>query len=190
MFLHVCVHGGVARHPPRQTPLVNTPPGQTSPRPVTATTADGTHPTGMHSCFTYLIEWFNETAINMCLHSRNFTYKGNRPFSQIKPWFYFVCNHTQYTHTFFNFRFLHFRFRLLLHARGRLLLVRRHVRRRHCALFERRQIAGVNRANRYVRQPRYKQPNQKKLNGPLTLFERDIAESRLQRVQRCIKPSL
>ena len=114
----------------------------------------------------------------MSLHSRNFTYKGNRPFSQIKPWFYFVCNHTQYTHTFFNFRFLHFRFRLL-HARGRLLLVRRHVRRRHRALFERRQIAGVNRAYRYVRQPRYKQPNQKKFKGPFTVTKSDTVSKEI-----------
>ena len=80
MFLHmsdVChsVHGGcladtpMGRHTPRQTPLGrhphgHTPPlGQTPPSPgrqplgrhlpppqQTATAADGTHPTGMHSC--------------------------------------------------------------------------------------------------------------------------------------------
>ena len=47
------------RHPTRQT---HTPPGQTprlgttlppadTPTPETATAADGTHPTGMHSCY-------------------------------------------------------------------------------------------------------------------------------------------
>ena len=40
--------------PPRQTPWVNTP-GQTpDPPPETATAADGTHPTGMHSCYSLL----------------------------------------------------------------------------------------------------------------------------------------
>ena len=56
------------RHPPRQTPLRQTPPGQTPPGhagihtpppnacwdthppPPAATVADGTHPTGTHSC--------------------------------------------------------------------------------------------------------------------------------------------
>ena len=49
MCLSFCPQGMSDRHPlgrhpsPRQTP----PP----PPPVTATAADGTHPTGMHSCF-------------------------------------------------------------------------------------------------------------------------------------------
>ena len=43
------VHGGEVstppgRHPPEQTPPVQIPPQQT------AAAADGTHPTGMHSC--------------------------------------------------------------------------------------------------------------------------------------------
>ena len=54
----------LGRHPPRQTPLGrHTPLGSHSPGqkphplgrhplpPETATAADGTHPTGMHSCF-------------------------------------------------------------------------------------------------------------------------------------------
>ena len=44
----------LGRHPPRQTPPRQMPPGQTlppPPSPETATVADGTHPTGMHSCF-------------------------------------------------------------------------------------------------------------------------------------------
>ena len=36
--------------PPGQTPPEQTPPGQTPPPPA-VTAADGTHPTGMHSCF-------------------------------------------------------------------------------------------------------------------------------------------
>ena len=61
MVLHMCVilftrGGGVVsdidphshwQTPPRQTPLGQTP----TPPPVTATVADSTHPTGMHSCF-------------------------------------------------------------------------------------------------------------------------------------------
>ena len=47
MFLHLSVilftGPDSARHPPRQTP-----PGQTPLE--TTTAADGTHPTGMHSC--------------------------------------------------------------------------------------------------------------------------------------------
>ena len=57
MFLHLSVimftGGGVSEQtPPRQTsPPRQTPPGQTppGPPPETATAADGTHPTGMHS---------------------------------------------------------------------------------------------------------------------------------------------
>ena len=71
MFLHVSVilsTGVSGRHHPRQTPLGRHPWGtctHPSPRqlthghttrtdtlhPVTATVADGTHPTGMHSCW-------------------------------------------------------------------------------------------------------------------------------------------
>ena len=53
MFLHLSVilrtgGGGVWQPPPRG----KTPPGQTPPPPQeTATAADGTHPTGMHSCY-------------------------------------------------------------------------------------------------------------------------------------------
>ena len=40
-----------ARHSPRQTlSWAHTPPGR-HPHPMTATAVDGTHPTGMHSCF-------------------------------------------------------------------------------------------------------------------------------------------
>ena len=39
------------RHLPRQTPPKETPPSQTPPG--TASAADGTHPTGMHSCPKY-----------------------------------------------------------------------------------------------------------------------------------------
>ena len=59
MFLQACVcpHGGGSAsvhagipHPLEQTPLgVDTPREHTPPRE-TATAADGTHPTGMHSC--------------------------------------------------------------------------------------------------------------------------------------------
>ena len=65
MFLHLSQHActgadtplgrspgqtpPVGRHP---HPRADTPtPGQTSPLQQTATAADGTHPTGMHSCF-------------------------------------------------------------------------------------------------------------------------------------------
>ena len=42
----------LGRHPPKQTPPRQTPPNQTPPSfPKTATAADGTHPTGIHSCF-------------------------------------------------------------------------------------------------------------------------------------------
>ena len=42
----------LGRHPSRQTPHRYTPPpGQTPSHPPPATAADGTHPTGMHSCF-------------------------------------------------------------------------------------------------------------------------------------------
>ena len=61
MFLHLSVShsvhegGGVSQHargrvlldPPGQTPPRHTP----LPTPKLATAADGTHPTGMHSCF-------------------------------------------------------------------------------------------------------------------------------------------
>ena len=47
------VHAGIS--PPEKTPPEQTPPEQTSPRD-TATAADGTHPTGMHSCYTKLID--------------------------------------------------------------------------------------------------------------------------------------
>ena len=74
VFTPVCdsVHWGGGVHPPEQTPLsrhplgkhpqadtplgghpprqANTPSRQTAP-PEMATAADGTHPTGMHSCF-------------------------------------------------------------------------------------------------------------------------------------------
>ena len=44
----------LGRHPPaRQTPPSRHPPGQTPPQPKMATAADGTHPTGMHSCSKY-----------------------------------------------------------------------------------------------------------------------------------------
>ena len=38
------------RHPPGQTPLRQTPPWTDTPTGQTATAADGTHPTRMHSC--------------------------------------------------------------------------------------------------------------------------------------------
>ena len=56
MFLHVSVilPAGVVvwQTPWADIPQVDTPSGQTTPPPppVTATVADGTHPTGMHSC--------------------------------------------------------------------------------------------------------------------------------------------
>ena len=67
MFLHRSVilsTGGVSQHALRQTPpgrhparqthpgQAHTPPGQTPPPQETATAADGTHRTGMHSCLT------------------------------------------------------------------------------------------------------------------------------------------
>ena len=78
MFLQACVcpHGGVclsacwdttppSRHPPRSRPPWSTPREQTPPRRRTpgsrpppgemATAADGTHPTGMHSCLLLFI---------------------------------------------------------------------------------------------------------------------------------------
>ena len=62
MFSRACVknsvHRGWVSIPPWQTPQEDTPIGQTlpwadTPPPPnqTATAADGTHPTGMHSCF-------------------------------------------------------------------------------------------------------------------------------------------
>ena len=55
MFSQVCVknyvHRGKGRCSPSQT---DTSPGQTPPPP-TAIAADGTHPTGMHSCLNILI---------------------------------------------------------------------------------------------------------------------------------------
>ena len=71
MFLHLSVshsvhrgvsasvHAGIpplgSRHPPEQTPSSSRHPPGADPPPgaETATAADGTHPTGMHSCFTY-----------------------------------------------------------------------------------------------------------------------------------------
>ena len=60
MFLHLSisysVHGGggslydVTSLSDRDTPLGRHPPEQTTPHPETATAADGTYPTGMHSC--------------------------------------------------------------------------------------------------------------------------------------------
>ena len=41
----------MGRHPPGQTPPGQTLPRQTPPPHQTATAADSTHPTGMHSCF-------------------------------------------------------------------------------------------------------------------------------------------
>ena len=43
----------LGRHPLADTPWVDTSPGQTHPSPLQqmATAADGTHPTGMHSCW-------------------------------------------------------------------------------------------------------------------------------------------
>ena len=60
MFLHLSVilfTGGGGVHPPADTPL----PGRQPPPPEMATAADGTHPTGMHSCFylDWLVFWFN-----------------------------------------------------------------------------------------------------------------------------------
>ena len=37
------------------TPLGRHPPGQTPPPQQTATAVDGTHPTGMHSCFIVVV---------------------------------------------------------------------------------------------------------------------------------------
>ena len=57
MFLQACVknsvHGGSRQTPPpsgRHLPQADTPLVRQTP-PETATAADGTHPTGMHSCF-------------------------------------------------------------------------------------------------------------------------------------------
>ena len=43
-------HSPTGRHCQADTPWVDTPLGQTPPPQQTATAADGTHPTGMHSC--------------------------------------------------------------------------------------------------------------------------------------------
>ena len=43
----------LGRHPQADTPPTDTPLGRHAPPPVTATAADGTHPTGMHSCYIY-----------------------------------------------------------------------------------------------------------------------------------------
>ena len=63
MFSQACVknsiHRGGGVHPPGQTPPEQTPPLYRHPRADTpphppgqmATAADGTHPTGMHSCY-------------------------------------------------------------------------------------------------------------------------------------------
>ena len=57
--------------PPRgQVPLgPDTPPDQTPPPPgaETATAADGTHPTGMHSCFILLVRRFYMLCLNIAL---------------------------------------------------------------------------------------------------------------------------
>ena len=53
MFLHLSVilsRGGVCL-----SACWDTPPGQTPPPQQTATAADGTHPTGMHSCVTRVL---------------------------------------------------------------------------------------------------------------------------------------
>ena len=71
MFLHLSVshsvhRGGVCPSacwdtpPPSRHSLGQTPPGQTPPRAdtppqQTATAADGTHPTGMHSCYKIIV---------------------------------------------------------------------------------------------------------------------------------------
>ena len=61
MFLQLsfCPRGRVCQTPPRQTPpLVDTPPDR-HPQPETATAADDTHPTGMHSCMTVIFFLFS-----------------------------------------------------------------------------------------------------------------------------------
>ena len=44
----------LGRHPPVQTTPGQTPPGTTPPPQEMATAGDGTHPTGMHSCFEFV----------------------------------------------------------------------------------------------------------------------------------------
>ena len=59
MFSQVCVKNILSKgevvsaplHAGIHTPRTDTPSGQTTPTPDTATAADGTHPTGMHSCY-------------------------------------------------------------------------------------------------------------------------------------------
>ena len=57
MFLHVSVilstGGGVWQPPSRQTPFRADPSPQPDTPPEMATAADGTHPTGIHSCYIY-----------------------------------------------------------------------------------------------------------------------------------------
>ena len=71
------VHPLASRHPlGRQTVLGQTPPGrQTPPRQTpqqTATAADGTHPTGMHSCSLEL-NFFHVTSGEITVHSLKLT---------------------------------------------------------------------------------------------------------------------
>ena len=50
MFLHVSVILSGGRHPPGRHPQTETPLGRHPPLGM-ATATDGTHPTGMHSCY-------------------------------------------------------------------------------------------------------------------------------------------
>ena len=63
MFLHLSVilftgKGGVCQTPPGRQPPRQTPPQGDIPPQEMATAMDGTHPTGMHSCYEVFLQYW------------------------------------------------------------------------------------------------------------------------------------
>ena len=55
---------------------IHTPPGQTPPCQQTDTAADGTHPTGMHSCLIYFISFEKDFLVLFACFTRIVQFAG------------------------------------------------------------------------------------------------------------------
>ena len=77
MFSEACVENSVGGGETRQKPTPGqtrqtSPPGQTPHPRQTATVADSTHPTGMHSCFTLMSDPVARLCFKIKQSKRNF----------------------------------------------------------------------------------------------------------------------